>query len=156
MVMETTPISTRESKHQNKRLCRKKGDEWLDVIDLSVAVGFTGPMAELWRIFLDQAQDVPYYRFGRGWFAYWLPRIPRGEETVRPDMHLAGGHCPECGAVEGELHHLECQEEECPACGGIGTPNCCQPMPAVRDEGADRLLSRLALRRARRQLTAGR
>ncbi len=43
-------------------------------------------------------------------------RVRFGSERGR--LHLIGGRCRDCNVTHGSLHHMHCEVEECPKCGG--------------------------------------
>jgi len=45
-----------------------------------------------------------------------VPRVPYGDEAE--DWGASDGPCPDCAAIQGELHARGCDVERCPACGG--------------------------------------
>lgn len=41
-----------------------------------------------------------------------------GEQTVERLRKDNPGLCPDCNVADGQYHHIHCQHEQCPVCGG--------------------------------------
>ena len=54
----------------------------------------------------------------------WYPRIKVGDDEDMMGVE-PGERCHDCNAAYGEYHHLGCDSETCPKCGGqIIGPSC--------------------------------
>ena len=48
-----------------------------------------------------------------------IPRIKVGDgDGVRPGLYGTNVRCPDCGALFGYFHHVNCDQEKCPICHG--------------------------------------
>lgn len=70
-----------------------------------------GDMVEGWPDKIREAQTIRSYDVaGKEW-----PRVAYGKET-RMDWTADNRPCHDCGALQGQLHVVGCDVEECPAC----------------------------------------